>query len=61
MGVSLAEPDAQRLCHANFFSRRGDFPPRQVIELGISDGGSTVFWFELFKPPKHVALDIQAK
>ena|SRR2546422_5124108 len=45
--------------YANFFSRRGDFHPRRVMELGIFDGGSTAFWFELFNPEKHVALDIQ--
>ncbi len=45
--------------YAIFFSRRVDFRPQQVIELGIFDGGSTAFWFELFKPQRHVALDTQ--
>jgi hypothetical protein len=29
------------------------------MELGIWDGGSTAFWYELFEPQKHIALDIQ--
>ena len=45
--------------YADFFSRRSDFRPEQVMELGIYDGGSTAFWYELFGPQKHVALDIQ--
>ena len=45
--------------YENFFSRRSDFRAKRVIELGIYDGGSTAFWFELFRPQKHVALDIQ--
>ena len=45
--------------YANFFSHRNDFRPDRIIELGIFDGGSTAFWFELFNPTKHVAIDIQ--
>lgn len=45
--------------YANFFSRRSDFHPERVMELGIYDGGSTAFWYELFQPQKQVALDIQ--
>lgn len=45
--------------YASFFSRRGDFRPEGVLELGIFDGGSTAFWYELFRPQKHIALDIQ--
>ena len=45
--------------YENFFSRRSDFRAKRVIELGIYDGGSTAFWYELFRPKKHVALDIQ--
>ena len=29
------------------------------MELGTYDGGSTAFWYELFRPQKQVALDIQ--
>jgi hypothetical protein len=35
-----------------------DFSPRTIFELGIFDGGSTAFWFELFQPSKHVAIDL---
>jgi hypothetical protein len=45
--------------YESFFSRRSDFRPKRVIELGIYDGGSTAFWYELFRPQKYVALDIQ--
>jgi hypothetical protein len=41
-----------------FFSHYPNFHPHQVFELGIFDGGSTVFWYELFKPNKFVAIDI---
>jgi hypothetical protein len=42
---------------ARFFHDR-DFRPKHVFELGIWDGGSVAFWFETFKPEKHVAIDI---
>ena len=45
--------------YESFFSRRSDFRAERVIELGIYDGGSTAFWYELFQPQKYVALDIQ--
>ncbi len=45
--------------YANYFSSRSDFRPERVMELGIYDGGSTAFWYELFRPQKMVALDIQ--
>ena len=44
-----------------FFARRPEFRPRNVLELGIWDGGSTVFWFEVFRPSKHVAIDIDPR
>jgi hypothetical protein len=30
---------------------------KAIFELGIWDGGSTVFWFEYFRPTKLVAVD----
>jgi hypothetical protein len=45
--------------YVNFFSRRADFRAERVMELGIYDGGSTAFWYELFRPQKQVALDIK--
>jgi hypothetical protein len=41
-----------------YLSQKMDFSPRSVFELGIFDGGSTAFWFELFRPSKHVAIDL---
>lgn len=33
--------------------------PRHLLELGLFDGGSVPFWFELLKPDKHVGIDLQ--
>ncbi|PSJ17747.1 class I SAM-dependent methyltransferase [Nitrosomonas supralitoralis] len=44
--------------YAHYFRRRCDFQPKNIFELGIYDGGSIVFWHELFKPHKHVAVDL---
>lgn len=44
--------------YAHYFRRRYDFQPKNIFELGIFDGGSIVFWHELFKPQKHVAVDL---
>ncbi len=41
-----------------FWSRRPDFRPRNVFELGVWDGGSSAFWFEYFQPAKHVGADL---
>lgn len=41
-----------------FFSRHPDYCPSRLLELGIYDGGSTAFWYELLQPHKHVAVDI---
>jgi SAM-dependent methyltransferase len=43
--------------YERFWSARPDFRPRNVFELGMWDGGSVAFWFELFQPRKHVGLD----
>lgn len=41
-----------------FFDRHpGAFD--HVIELGLYDGGSIPFWFELLRPRKHVGIDIR--
>ncbi len=42
-------------------ARRPEFMPHNVMELGIWDGGSIAFWFEWFRPDKHVALDIKTR
>jgi hypothetical protein len=43
--------------YARFWATRPDFRPRNVFELGLWDGGSVAFWFELFRPHKHVGID----
>ncbi|MCX6278604.1 MAG: class I SAM-dependent methyltransferase [Bacteroidetes bacterium] len=43
--------------YQEFFLRHEDFHPKNIFELGIFDGGSIAFWFELFKPNKHIAID----
>lgn len=43
--------------YARFWATRPEFRPRNVLELGLWDGGSLAFWFELFQPNKHVGVD----
>jgi predicted O-methyltransferase YrrM len=47
--------------YAEFFSSREFCPPKNVLELGVWDGGSVAFWFECFDPQKHVGIDNQQK
>jgi len=47
--------------YRNFWTTRPDFRPRNLIELGIFDGGSIAFWFEHFQPDKYIALDLQSR
>ena len=35
-----------------------DFRPRNVLEIGIWDGGSTALWYEALRPEKLVAIDL---
>jgi len=35
------------------------FRPRHMLEVGIWDGGSTAFWFELLRPERLAAVDLQ--
>jgi hypothetical protein len=44
--------------YARFLSTHLDFAPEQIFELGMWDGGSVAFWFELFQPRKHVVIDL---
>ena len=43
--------------YRKFFAAHPDFEPRWIFELGIWDGGSTVFWYEVLRPDKLVAVD----
>ncbi len=47
--------------YARFFNSKEGFCPRNIFELGIWDGGSVVFWNELFHPQKHVAIDLKKR
>jgi len=42
-----------------FLKRFPGFSPGHIIELGMYDGGSMVFWFELFKPRKLIGIDLE--
>lgn len=43
--------------YARFWALRPGFRAEQVFELGLWDGGSIAFWYELLRPRKHVGLD----
>ena len=44
--------------YQRYFRQRPEFRPKHVFELGMFDGGSVAFWHELFRPEKHVAVDL---
>jgi predicted O-methyltransferase YrrM len=43
--------------YERFWSLR-TFRPRHMLEIGIWDGGSSVFWWEHLRPEKLVAIDL---
>lgn len=43
--------------YAHFWARLPAFRAERVLELGLWDGGSIAFWYELLRPRKHVGLD----
>jgi predicted O-methyltransferase YrrM len=43
--------------YQRFWEARPDFDPKRVLELGIWDGGSAAFWFEVLQPQKYVGVD----
>lgn len=47
--------------YARFWALRDPGAFRNIVELGIWDGGSVALWCEYFRPHKHVAIDIQNK
>jgi len=47
--------------YAKFWSLRPGFRAEHILELGMWDEGSIVFWFEHFRPSKHVGVDIQTR
>ena len=42
-----------------FWARRKDFNRSHVLELGIFDGGSIAFWWELWKPKRFIGIDLR--
>jgi predicted O-methyltransferase YrrM len=44
--------------YARFWNMRKDFAPSNILELGIYEGASIVFWFEFFRPVRLVGIDI---
>ena len=51
---SRAIVDAYR----RLLAARPGFEPRRIFEIGIWDGGSTAFWYEVFRPEALVAIDL---
>ncbi len=47
--------------YRDFFGRRPEFRPRHVMELGMWDGGSAAMWFEVLRPDRLVAVDLEAR
>jgi hypothetical protein len=43
--------------YAKFFASMPGFRARNMLELGLWDGGSTAFWFELLRPDKYIGID----
>jgi predicted O-methyltransferase YrrM len=41
-----------------FFAAVPAFGPMRILELGVWDGGSAAFWFQLLQPEKFVGIDI---
>jgi hypothetical protein len=44
--------------YAKLFASMPGFRVKNMLELGLWDGGSTAFWFELLQPDKYVGLDV---
>lgn len=44
--------------YERYFQQRRDFRPKRMVELGMFDGGSVAFWHELFRPQKHIGVDL---
>jgi hypothetical protein len=47
--------------YARFWATRPGFEARNVFELGLWDGGSVAFWFEMFQPQKHIGIDFSQR
>jgi hypothetical protein len=47
--------------YARLFDKTRGFRVKNMLELGLWDGGSTAFWFELLQPSKYVGLDVMER
>ena len=45
--------------YLDFFRQHSPAGCNNIVELGLFDGGSIPFWFELLQPAKHVGIDIR--
>lgn len=43
--------------YLEYWTRRPEFSARHILEIGMFDGGSIAFWFEFFRPERHVGVD----
>jgi hypothetical protein len=44
-----------------FFLSQLKYKPKNIMELGMWEGGSLPFWYDLFQPDKLVGIDLQDK
>ncbi len=45
--------------YGEYFERISDFECSNLLEIGIFQGGSMPFWNEIFKPGKHIGIDLR--
>jgi|CXWL01.1.fsa_nt_gi cephalosporin hydroxylase len=45
--------------YQQFFNSYPGFHPKHMMELGMWDGGSAIFWNEVLKPEKIVGIDLK--
>ena len=46
--------------YENYFAAKANFQAKNIIELGIWDGGSLAIWSELFFPSKLIGIDFKS-
>jgi hypothetical protein len=47
--------------YQKYWSKNTNFKVNNLFELGLWDGGSVAFWFEILQPQKHVGIDLQQR
>lgn len=47
--------------YQKFWSKNPNFKAQNLFELGLWDGGSVAFWFEILQPKKHVGIDLKKR